>query len=270
MPTEKFYEGLALPEAIRKLAEHHSAPMTRHFSQYEYQLLLTLADRVDRPPRQQRLTPSEINEVWQRLVQTYSTKVESSDGSSVIVIQSIPERAIDSLARRDLLSNFPEVEYARRVPSSRDVPAALVALEAVVGASLASLREHTTLEVAEGGETNSSELLEDFLRNPSRVQALLSPADYELMNRALYQRSVATELSPPSFKSIQKIISAAGGAYVGVGQHFGHLSPAALIEVPGMIVLIYVATGVGQRLSEAIEDLGRTKRKRSRKSRERR
>src|SRR5205823_5383341 len=48
VPVEVFYEGLAVPQAIRKLAEHHGAPQTRHLSYFEYQLLHRAADDLDR------------------------------------------------------------------------------------------------------------------------------------------------------------------------------------------------------------------------------
>lgn len=52
------------------------------------------------------------------------------------------------------------------------------------------------------GSFIGDDLLEVLLENPSRAETLLSPAAFELVNRAVYQQSVATEQSPPSFKSV--------------------------------------------------------------------
>jgi hypothetical protein len=48
MPRRTEYEGLTLADAIRKIAEHHSAARTRHLSQDEYELLSRAADVIER------------------------------------------------------------------------------------------------------------------------------------------------------------------------------------------------------------------------------
>jgi len=47
MPTESFYEGLSVREALRRFAEHHYAIKNRHISEYEYELLIQVADALD-------------------------------------------------------------------------------------------------------------------------------------------------------------------------------------------------------------------------------
>ena len=47
MPTRKHYAGLALCDAVRKLAEHHGAKRTRHISEAEVELLLRAADVIE-------------------------------------------------------------------------------------------------------------------------------------------------------------------------------------------------------------------------------
>ena len=48
MPGMDYYAGLDLPEAIRRLADHHFAEENRHISGYEYDLLEMAADELDR------------------------------------------------------------------------------------------------------------------------------------------------------------------------------------------------------------------------------
>lgn len=46
MPSRAEYETLSLAEAVRRLAEGHYEPRTRHLSTDEYQLLLRAADVI--------------------------------------------------------------------------------------------------------------------------------------------------------------------------------------------------------------------------------
>jgi hypothetical protein len=39
MPSNAYYDGLSLADAIARFADYHSDPDTRHISQYEYELL---------------------------------------------------------------------------------------------------------------------------------------------------------------------------------------------------------------------------------------
>jgi hypothetical protein len=48
MPQRAEYEHLTLAEAVRRLAELHSAGRTRHISQDEHDLLLRAADVIAR------------------------------------------------------------------------------------------------------------------------------------------------------------------------------------------------------------------------------
>lgn len=48
MPGDDEYRGMTLAEAIRHLAELHSAPETRHISKAEYDLLMRAAAALDR------------------------------------------------------------------------------------------------------------------------------------------------------------------------------------------------------------------------------
>jgi len=47
MPQRKDYEGLTLADAVRRLAEHHGEPRTRHISEDEIALLLRAAEVID-------------------------------------------------------------------------------------------------------------------------------------------------------------------------------------------------------------------------------
>ena len=47
MPQRRGYEGLTLADAVRRLAEHHGEPRTRHISEDEIALLLRAAEVID-------------------------------------------------------------------------------------------------------------------------------------------------------------------------------------------------------------------------------
>ena len=46
MPQRREYEGLTLADAVRRLAEHHGDPRTRHISEDEVALLLRAAEVI--------------------------------------------------------------------------------------------------------------------------------------------------------------------------------------------------------------------------------
>jgi predicted GIY-YIG superfamily endonuclease len=46
MPKQTFYAGLSVPEALRRMAEHHYHVDTRHISEYEYELLVQVAEAL--------------------------------------------------------------------------------------------------------------------------------------------------------------------------------------------------------------------------------
>ena len=47
MPKESHYEGMTVPQALREMAEHHYQPETRHISEYEYEMLIQVAEAVE-------------------------------------------------------------------------------------------------------------------------------------------------------------------------------------------------------------------------------
>lgn len=46
MPTRRDYEGLTLPDALERFAEHHYEGRTRHISGDEYDLLLAAVEAL--------------------------------------------------------------------------------------------------------------------------------------------------------------------------------------------------------------------------------
>lgn len=265
MPGESFYQGLLLPEAIRKMAEHHAAPQTRHLSFYEYQLLLSLATRLDRSPDSQRITDDEASSNWQSLAQVYSTLVSARDSAVSLEVGSIPTRVVQDDGEQDDdwfaangtnigLSAF-EIEHTR--PALR-VPATIVATEATIASLLA----------AQAGEGTAPEWFAEFNEHPSVIQQALTELDLGLLNRVLYQPSVAVEQSPPAFESLQGLITAAGSAYVGLVQ-LPHSAPYAILEVGGMIIVVKVASALGDKLSDLIDRVGQSSGRPPRKRRKR-
>lgn len=46
MPGREYYHGLSLAEKLRRCAEHHYDPHTRHLARYEYEMLLEAAETL--------------------------------------------------------------------------------------------------------------------------------------------------------------------------------------------------------------------------------
>jgi hypothetical protein len=66
MPGKDYYEALpTLAERISALADYHIAPSTRHISDYEYQLLVTAAERLERDAKGIRRLANAVTKLGQ-------------------------------------------------------------------------------------------------------------------------------------------------------------------------------------------------------------
>jgi len=246
MPGQEYYEGLIPSEALRKLAEHHSAPRTRHLSFYEYQLLLRAADELDRPLSRRRPSPTEVDAAWDALEQLYWTAVSPPGGEPTIEIYTVPRRLVGYVPAVDsvLAAASQLEEITAGVPSSRHVPAALIGLEAALAALL----------VSGGSEAEVRAAIRVYVASPSSIGRELDERTLELINRTLYQPAVAVEGSRPAFTSLQSLISGASGAVVAIA-HLPHFGMFAVVETAGTIVIVRVASSVGSALADVASDL---------------
>jgi hypothetical protein len=249
VPGEGFYEGLLLPQAVRKLADHHAAPRNRHISFHEYQLLMRAAAELDRPRRGRKPSTRDFEEQWAAFLQAYWTGFSSPSSQTAIEVYSIPERVAREVPMVAALvdATFSPKDVVR-VPATRVVPASVISAQAAVA----------TLLLVENGATKQSayELFEQLSAQPTLVERELGDDDLELLNRVLYQRSIPAEGSEPSFKSLQDLLSTATGGAVGITE-LPEVGYAGIFKVGATIIITRVALAIGDRLAELIRDFKR-------------
>lgn len=250
MPGEQFYEGLQLPEAARKMADHHAAPNTRHLSFFEYQLLHRLADELERPSSVRKARARQADDAWSLLEQAYWTAFSSPGLDSSLEVYSIPGRleAPTGVFAR-LLNAAEEVSLPQRTPPSRRLPASTVALEAAVGSLFISARPRAS----------AVDIFDEFsflASRPSLLMQQLNREEIELVNRALYQPSIPIEQSRPTFTSLQDLISGAGGGIVALAD-LPDVGYAVILRAGVGVIVIRVSLAIAERLAEMIHEFRR-------------
>jgi heme exporter protein D len=256
MPDESFYAGLGLAEALRKFADHHYDPGVRHISLYEYQVLEQAAARIEgEAPALPPAIDEEAAADWTRLLQAYWTGIASQRTDAGFDIWSVPLRSATPSAvgvlgitvRQDenrLEFQPPEVAVAANTNQLQNI------LLGLLGAARAPRLEF--LEPPPADLPQYEQLYRPTLQE-------LATVDYELVNRALYQPSVPIEGSPPSFKSIQDVLAAAGGGgYVWLA-HVHEAGPVAVLYLGMTIIVIRVSLALADRLAEGIQNWHRPK-----------
>jgi hypothetical protein len=241
MPQADFYAGLPLAEQLQKLVDHHHDRAVRHISSDEAAILELAVTRLRAGvPRLARA--AEFDDAWRRLEHLYETTVWSSEIPFSLVASSMPTRG----------NGVPETVSAL-------LPASWIIAEAPATARLVQLALNVTFKGAVDPASNAGDLWAEYesRRSPPADQALGS-AENELLNRALYQPTIAVEGSPPSFTSLADYLAkVAGPAWVAVVAETSQ-DPATVVAAGSVILVLSVSKtvlgGAAQGLSDGLKE----------------
>lgn len=234
MPGEDFYVGLPLEAQLRKLGDHHSDPMVRHISQYEAALLDRAVARLARPLPEVDVR-EEFERVWDRLEHLYTTTIVSPSTELQLRVESIPARGRPLPAPEELLAGLGGLRHAIATPRT-----AQIGLNALARKALDKREDLEELWVSSS------------TRRSPPADPRLSQADNELLNRALYQPTVAIEESPPVFASLATILDDQVTGWVALLDHVD--SPLEIVAVGATIIVVQVARGAGSGLGKGLKE----------------
>jgi hypothetical protein len=240
MPKGDFYAGLPLAEQLQKFVDHHHDHRVRHISKDEAELVDRAIDLLRRGyPK--AIRRREYDDLWRQLEHHYETAFRSAESELELVAASFPRRSQPlPETPEDLLS--PEWLLAEGEASARS---AQIALNVVFRAAY-----ERDLDIA-GLFAKASK------RRSPPVEAALSDADNALVNRALYQPTIAVEQSPPVFESLATIVASGDSNWVTVVQEVGG-NPVVVLCGGGVIVALLViqkiASGAADGLSQGLRE----------------
>ena len=226
MPKRNFYEGLSLSERLQKFADHHASQRNRHISNYEAELLAEAIARIDQTIAVAiDAARADQEQAWRTVAQRYESIVHV-DGLSVEVL-SIPAWQIsDALEFR---AEFGLAEISRE-PQPTELSAAVAAL------------------LNSSNEPEFMATYQWFLAHPTTIEDILDEDYLAIVNRLLYQRSIAIEQSPPIFEALVVAASKAdAGALPGV--------VLLVAVVAGWPVLVILGTVIGAIILQVIRPI---------------
>lgn len=241
MPQEEFYAGLPLSAQLRKLADHHADHRVRHISMYEATIIERAAERLERPlSRPSALI--EFETVWQRLEHIYATSIGSPSGDLWLQVESVPSRGQSLPSADDLLRRLGPFRVEVATPRNAQIGLNVLARRLTTSdADIVELWQAATRRRSPGADRS------------------LSPDINELLNRALYQPTVAVEESPPAFTSLSSLMDASESGWVAVVDLANN--PLEVIAVGGTLIVIHLARqatlGLGQGLRERLYEWAR-------------
>lgn len=240
MPRADFYAGLPLAEQLQKFVDHHHDRLVRHISQDEAALLERAVGLLESGyPRRQRRR--EYEELWRRLEHHYETTFRSQESDFELIASSFPQRSEQvPQTPEDLLPT--EWVLAHGEPSPRT---AQIALNTIFRA------------IQEEGVDIAALFAEAADRRSPPTDAALSDADNALVNRALYQPTIAVEQSPPVFETLAAILATGDSSWVAVARELGG-NPVAVFASGGVLIVLAVirkvASGAADGLSEGLRE----------------
>lgn len=241
MPQADFYAGLPLAEQLQKLVDHHHDPAVRHISLAEAMILEQAVVRLRAGvPRVARV--AEVDDAWRRLEHLYETIVWSGETPFSLVAASLPTRR----------NRLPE-------SGSELLPTTWIIAEAPATARLVQLALNVTFRRAVDPKSNTAELWAEYAtRRSPPVDQALGAAENELLNRALYQPTIAVEESPPRFTSLADLLGkGAGTAWVAVVAEASK-DPVTVISAGGVILVLSISRtilgGAAQGLSDGLKE----------------
>lgn len=240
VPKSDFYSGLPLAEQIEKLAEHHSDRSVRHISQDEAEILnrAVVALKVGIPRTVRR---REYDEEWRQLDHMYETRIWSPQSEYLLIATSVPLRSREVSAQS----------------AGEIFPADWVVAEAPANPRLVQLALNIVFSHVIDETINLESMWNEQAqrRSPPRHESL-GDIENALLNRALYQHTIAVEQSPPTFTSVSKVLDKATGPTLIAVVAANTGNPAAVLRTAGLILLITfsrtVASGAAQGLSAGL------------------
>jgi hypothetical protein len=252
MPAAEYYAGLSLAEALEKMGAYHHDPDVRHISTFESDLLQKASIALAIQPRQPLLLDEPVVG-GEFVAQVYRTGITSAGTTRTLSIETLPMAPLLRLENRESLLNRLAINSIGAEAFARRRSATPLAIETSLAALLAPV------------PSDRSERLQWLTQGDVAAEDLLSAPEFELVNRALYQKSIPTEESPRQFKSIldlaaQGLPPTAGGAWVSVGMT-DHGTLLAAIAGAFTFVLVRAIVRVGDavidRFVEEIESFGK-------------
>lgn len=235
MPKSDFYAGLPLAEQLDKLVDHHHDPQVRHISAAEADILRSAAARLKvgvRSAQRRR----EFDEVWRQLDHLYETTIHRSDPDQSMLVLSVPLRG-------RVLPEDPaalDIQVIRRAaPTARSTQLALNLM----------LRR-----LADPALDLESEWETAIKRRSPPSGPDLDETDNALLNRALYQPTVAVEESPPTFTTLAAVVAESGADdWLALAQEATG-DPITIMKVGGVLLLLKTVAGPATALSEGLKE----------------
>jgi hypothetical protein len=235
MPGADFYAGLPLAEKLRKLVDHHYDRRVRHISQDEASILYDAVGRLEAGVgKGERRAEFDAN--WRRLEHVYTTRIAALDGGRTLLVVSVPSRS------------------APMPPRPKDEVFGL----RTIGVGDANPRNaQLALNVLLWHSRDKNADLESLWADASKRRSPpddphFEAEDNELLNRALYQPTVAVESSPPSFMSLSEAATSFPDGWISVAQ-----DPKGVISIAvmgGMVLVFKLLKGPTEGLSQGLRE----------------